>query len=303
MQYLTTATDSALPVAVILYGNRDFGNKGLPYDWRGNHSTPLIAEQLDKTYLSDMSWGHFPWSESEVQAEIMSAVLRQMGVSHEIILVNDGSTDTTPEIIRELSEIDPNLVGVFLARNRGQCTAIYAGIQHSCGRYVVIMANRKQALADFFSRNIGVAKSFYSPGAGDGRNLLLSCLDGRNLRRGLTDGVQRGFVGSVEDAPQRVLGDGQLAAGGVAVAAVAFHRLHGRVIANFLHRHGAGRGRTQMLAGAHVRRQVLHLDEPARAEDAGEFEDVLQLADVAGEGVGHGGAGDGHRQLLGRGSR
>jgi glycosyltransferase involved in cell wall biosynthesis len=69
----------------------------------------------------------------------MSMVLRGMGVSHEIILVNDGSTDKTPEIIRELSASDPNLVGVFLARNRGQCTAIYAGIQHSCGRFVVIM--------------------------------------------------------------------------------------------------------------------------------------------------------------------
>lgn len=69
----------------------------------------------------------------------ISAALRGMGVSHEIILVNDGSTDGTPEIIRELSETDPNLVGVFLARNRGQCTAIFAGIQHSCGRFVVIM--------------------------------------------------------------------------------------------------------------------------------------------------------------------
>ncbi|MEF2145913.1 MAG: glycosyltransferase family 2 protein [Desulfovibrionaceae bacterium] len=69
----------------------------------------------------------------------ISAAMRGMGVEHEIVLVNDGSTDSTPEIIRELAAEDPNLRGVFLARNRGQCTAIYAGIQNCRGKYVVIM--------------------------------------------------------------------------------------------------------------------------------------------------------------------
>lgn len=69
----------------------------------------------------------------------ISAALHAMGTSHEIILVNDGSTDSTGEIIRELAQSDENLKGVFLARNRGQCTAIYAGIQQSAGQYVVIM--------------------------------------------------------------------------------------------------------------------------------------------------------------------
>lgn len=68
-----------------------------------------------------------------------SAMLHGLGVAHEIILVNDGSTDKTGDIIRELSQQDENLLGVFLARNRGQCTAIYAGLQHSRGRFVVIM--------------------------------------------------------------------------------------------------------------------------------------------------------------------
>ena len=69
----------------------------------------------------------------------IGAALTGLGASYEIVLVNDGSTDATPGIIRELASADPHLVGVFLARNRGQCTAIYAGIQHSQGRYVVIM--------------------------------------------------------------------------------------------------------------------------------------------------------------------
>ncbi|MDD4951009.1 MAG: glycosyltransferase family 2 protein [Desulfovibrionaceae bacterium] len=69
----------------------------------------------------------------------ISAALSGMGVSFELVLVDDGSTDSTGDIIRELSAKDPNILGVFLTRNRGQCTAIYAGLQHTRGRYVVVM--------------------------------------------------------------------------------------------------------------------------------------------------------------------
>ncbi len=69
----------------------------------------------------------------------VTAVLSGLDLAYEIVIVNDGSTDATGPIIRELAGTDPHLVGVFLARNRGQCTATYAGIQHSRGRYVIIM--------------------------------------------------------------------------------------------------------------------------------------------------------------------
>lgn len=69
----------------------------------------------------------------------ISAAMRDNGYSHEIILVNDGSTDRTESLMREIAARDENMRGVCLSRNRGQCTAIYAGIQASRGKYVVIM--------------------------------------------------------------------------------------------------------------------------------------------------------------------
>ncbi len=69
----------------------------------------------------------------------VSAVLGSLGRSYEIVLVNDGSTDTTGQIIRDLCRTDAHVVGVFLSRNRGQCNAIYAGLQQSRGDNVLIM--------------------------------------------------------------------------------------------------------------------------------------------------------------------
>jgi glycosyltransferase involved in cell wall biosynthesis len=69
----------------------------------------------------------------------VTAVLAGLGRSYEIVLVNDGSTDATGEIIRDYCRRDGHVVGVFLSRNRGQCNAIYAGLQQSRGDNVLIM--------------------------------------------------------------------------------------------------------------------------------------------------------------------
>lgn len=59
--------------------------------------------------------------------------------SHEIILVNDGSTDKSLEIMQELRTSDPNLTIIDLSRNFGHQIAITAGLDHADGDAVVVM--------------------------------------------------------------------------------------------------------------------------------------------------------------------
>lgn len=66
------------------------------------------------------------------------AALRAFGHSHEIVIVSDGSTDGTNRLLREGVARYPSLRVLILARNIGQCGALYAGIQASRGRVVVV---------------------------------------------------------------------------------------------------------------------------------------------------------------------
>jgi glycosyltransferase involved in cell wall biosynthesis len=59
------------------------------------------------------------------------------GIDHEVILVDDGSTDATIKEI--LSNSDDNTVLIELRKNYGQSTAMTAGIDHSQGRYVALL--------------------------------------------------------------------------------------------------------------------------------------------------------------------
>jgi glycosyltransferase involved in cell wall biosynthesis len=61
------------------------------------------------------------------------------GLSNEIVMVNDGSTDGTWEKLCEIHERDPDATVINLFRNAGQNAAISAGIQEARGRNLVFM--------------------------------------------------------------------------------------------------------------------------------------------------------------------
>lgn len=69
----------------------------------------------------------------------VAAVCAAVGMSFEIVLVNDGSRDGTWAVMQELAARDPNLVCVNLARNHGHQLALTAGL-HTCrGRRILII--------------------------------------------------------------------------------------------------------------------------------------------------------------------
>ena len=49
----------------------------------------------------------------------------------EIVLINDGSKDNTPELMRQLALTDPRYHCIFLARNYGHQIALTAGLSQT----------------------------------------------------------------------------------------------------------------------------------------------------------------------------
>lgn len=66
-------------------------------------------------------------------------VLRNMGRPFEIIVVNDGSTDTTAAEIAEAHRRWPECVELRMPRNSGQATALLTGLRAARGEYLLMM--------------------------------------------------------------------------------------------------------------------------------------------------------------------
>ncbi|MDX2076134.1 MAG: glycosyltransferase family 2 protein [bacterium] len=71
--------------------------------------------------------------------ERISQVMDSTGETWELVLVNDGSKDRSPELIRELSAKDSRIKGIFFARNFGHQIAVTAGIDYATGNAVVLI--------------------------------------------------------------------------------------------------------------------------------------------------------------------
>ena len=82
------------------------------------------------------------YNEAESLPELESWISRVMDehkFSYEIIFVNDGSTDQSWEVIKELKEKNPNVKGVSFRRNYGKSPALNTGFVRAGGDVVITM--------------------------------------------------------------------------------------------------------------------------------------------------------------------
>lgn len=71
--------------------------------------------------------------------EIQRVAAQMTETAFEYLFVDDGSRDGTMKVIRELAAKDKKVAYVSFSRNFGKEAAMYAGLRHAGGDYVVIM--------------------------------------------------------------------------------------------------------------------------------------------------------------------
>ena len=70
---------------------------------------------------------------------LTSAAQSAVGVDYEIVLVNDGSRDTSWTIMRDLAANDPRVLAINLSRNHGHQLALTAGLDLCSGETILII--------------------------------------------------------------------------------------------------------------------------------------------------------------------
>ncbi len=72
---------------------------------------------------------------------VLTAVTEKMSgqAEFEFIFVDDGSGDSTLDVLRSLGERDSRVKYISFSRNFGKEAAMFAGFEHACGDYVAVM--------------------------------------------------------------------------------------------------------------------------------------------------------------------
>ncbi|MFC1559518.1 glycosyltransferase family 2 protein [Candidatus Margulisiibacteriota bacterium] len=119
--------------------------------------------------------------------EALDAILCQSYSPHEVIVVDDASTDNSVTIVENLMEKHPNLRLLRNGKNMGALHALKKGLDIATGEYIYSAASDDKVLPGFFEKSMDLLKKY--PQAG------LCCADTHIIgEKGFSEGeVRPGF--------------------------------------------------------------------------------------------------------------
>lgn len=82
------------------------------------------------------------FNERESLKELVKGIgdaIEPLELSYNIIMVNDGSTDGSWELIKEMAETNPHIKGISFRKNYGKSAALYCGFEAAEGDVVITM--------------------------------------------------------------------------------------------------------------------------------------------------------------------
>jgi polyisoprenyl-phosphate glycosyltransferase len=74
-----------------------------------------------------------------VEQFVARAAAAAADYDYELVMVNDGSSDRTPELLDRIASSDPRVRVIHLSRNFGHQAALTAGLEHAAGDVVVMI--------------------------------------------------------------------------------------------------------------------------------------------------------------------
>ncbi|MGA7304149.1 MAG: glycosyltransferase family 2 protein [Rhodothermales bacterium] len=119
------------------------------------------------------------------------------GLEHEIVLVNDGSTDGSWDVIATIARSQKNVIAINLLKNYGQHTANLCGFREASGDYIITMDDDLQNPPEEISHLIAQAAQGYDLVIGQFRQKKHALY--RRLGTLLVGAINRRIFGSPKD--------------------------------------------------------------------------------------------------------
>ena len=114
---------------------------------------------MDHKYMKvDISFVIPAYNCEKYLKECVESIINQNVDSYEILIINDGSTDNTLNVAKELMEKYSNVVKIHCQKNKGAAAARNVGLDAALGKYIVFIDSDDMLLANISTYTNGKIK-------------------------------------------------------------------------------------------------------------------------------------------------